>query len=968
MQLLKTSILILLLSLCFGVGKSQSDWVKKGDNYLEKGDYPAAIERYLFAVKKKQSQPAMARLAQVYRQLNNYREAVKWARKAANHSMAGPKDHFLLGQAFMSVSEYDSAAAQFVIFRTQTPDQGRVSDLLDACAAYERLLGDTTQYKVKMVSFNSDRSDFSPAFWKDSLIFASARDRDVGVIYTSRLTEAPLLDLYYTSAKEDGKWRKPRPLPGDINSRFNEGPLVVLPGDTVMYLTRNEFGEGSNKGVSKLDLYVARLKKGSWTDIESLPLNGKGFSTGHPTLSPDGKFLVFASNRPGGFGKSDLYVAEILGDGKFGPAVNLGPEVNSEGDEMFPFYHPGGTLYFSSDGQYGLGDLDIFSAVRLGEQWTRVRNVGGPINSPGDDFGFILDKEQKSGFFSSNRDAKDEFDDNIYAFSVLRPEFECQPMEYPELCVTFFEKGTLPTDETTLPLVYEWDLGDGVTKRVLEVDHCYAGPGTYHVKLNVVDTTSGFLFYTEAEYDFTIPEIRQVFLSGPEFGQVQMGLPFHGANSRVDGCEIQEYYWDMGDGARYKGEQIEHYYARPGDYEITLGVIGYDSLTNSECKKCATRMVSIREGNSYIEFADSVQAVRDEFIAKNNARVVKPFKPKLDTLARMGENDIGGARILEMEPMDDWKVEPRFETRTLEDPSFSVKVTTSKDSLGKNPRDFNGIKDIREVKKDGEYNYLLGNEKKPEALYPLYVEVLKLGFDQAVVIAHHNDSILSPRDSNFFFQIPGLETPVVVSVVEGVITDFNGKPLQAKITVEDLKSGKIFLSTRSDEKGKYYLELPNGKIYSFYSEMDGFVPVSDNIDLRNVTTSMRFKGNIKAISIEEMVNTGALVRINNIFFDFDKATLRPESRSELDRLALILLENKQLSVEIHAHTDNYGSDAYNLDLSRRRAASVMRYLALNWGIRNITSQGFGESHPIKTNDTEEGRQFNRRVEFKLNKQ
>ncbi|WP_373511666.1 OmpA family protein [Persicitalea sp.] len=224
------------------------------------------------------------------------------------------------------------------------------------------------------------------------------------------------------------------------NSKYHEGPVSFSGDGNRAIFTRNNYKDGKRKvseeGVKRLKLYSSELVNGTWSNIKELPFNSDEYSTGHPALNPDNTLLYFASDRPGGEGGTDIYVSR-LEDGKWSEPTNMGPEVNTEGKEMFPYIDPNGQLYFSSDGHPGLGGLDVFFAPL--ETYAKAKksiNLGAPINSDKDDFGLITDGERMEGYFSSNR-KESRTDDDIYRFRREGPTYACR-----DLTITVYDEST----------------------------------------------------------------------------------------------------------------------------------------------------------------------------------------------------------------------------------------------------------------------------------------------------------------------------------------------------------------------------------------------------------------------------------------------------------------------------------------------------------------------------------------------
>jgi hypothetical protein len=290
----------------------------------------------------------------------------------------------------------------------------------------------------------------------------------------------------------------------------------------------------------------------------------------------------------GGFGGVDLYVS-VKDRGKWGKPENLGPEINTKGDEVFPFIHRSGRLYFSSDEHEGLGRLDIFYADKINGKWNKPIALEAPINSRYDDFGLIIDAFIKSGLFCSNRNSSDD----IYSFVHLFPIFEdIKRMEENNFCYEFFEKGSINTD--SLQLDYEWNFGDGTKKRGLEVEHCFKKPGDYSVQLNVIDGLTGDVYFNEATYDLPIEKIEQVYINCKDTVTVGETIKLDGYQTNLKNFEIGVCYWDFGDGKRGKGIETKHIYSAAGVYIVQLGVVSVEDAKGNKRKKGVYKNIVVR--------------------------------------------------------------------------------------------------------------------------------------------------------------------------------------------------------------------------------------------------------------------------------------------------------------------------------------------------------------------------------------
>ncbi|MDI6051137.1 hypothetical protein QLS31_15015 [Flavobacterium sp. XS2P24] len=241
------------------------------------------------------------------------------------------------------------------------------------------------------------------------MVFASARDTGRVAKVKFKWTNRYFTNLYLAELKADGSVGTPERFERKINSKFNESTPVFTKDGETMYFTRNNFLNGikgkDDKKVNLLKLYKVSYMQGKWTNIVELPFNSDQYSVAHPALSNDEKKLYFASDMPGTLGQSDLFCASINSDGSFGKPENLGASINTEGRKTFPFISGDNEFYFASDGHPGLGGLDVFVSTIINDStFDEVQNIGAPMKAKQDDFAFILDIKNRTGFFSSNRD------------------------------------------------------------------------------------------------------------------------------------------------------------------------------------------------------------------------------------------------------------------------------------------------------------------------------------------------------------------------------------------------------------------------------------------------------------------------------------------------------------------------------------------------------------------------------------
>jgi hypothetical protein len=443
-------------------------------------------------------------------------------------------------------------------------------------------------YEIDRLPFTSNYTDdFSPVFFRNGLVFTS-NPKKGGSLF-SRLTnegESPF-NIFYAGQNKTGKWDTPGIFSASLRSNYHDGPVSFSSNGSRIYFTRNIPGRKSE--VSRLGIYHADYSNGEWVNIMPFPHNGTNYNVSHPSISSDGKTLYFTSDMPGGYGGSDIYMSVLEGQGWSAP-INLGENINSVKDEAFPYIHPGGRLYYSSRNNAD-EVFDLYYSIYNGMWQTPVR-LPEPFNTKADDFGFIADDDLKTGYFSSSREGRD----NIYSFISTFPEFtRCNSMKEPELCYVFYE--SRGDDLDTLLSYYLWDMGDGTKIRGREADHCFSKIGNYIVSLDVINLLTGEITHNQATYHFNIERIEQAFISSPDTCYVDQTIWLDASETWLRNFVIDEYYWDLGDGSKSKGEAIYHKFGKPGIYDVRLGVFSDPDSPFGQQSNCVYKQIVVIENN-----------------------------------------------------------------------------------------------------------------------------------------------------------------------------------------------------------------------------------------------------------------------------------------------------------------------------------------------------------------------------------
>jgi len=413
----------LLLITLFSIGSvysqigRQARADKKYDNYA----YIDAIEVYeKVAEKGHKSVDLFERLGNSYYFNGEYDKAEKWYSELFALSSDVPAEYyFRYSQSLKATGNYKKADEYQLKFYQKTNNPAG-EELMKNKNYLDELRKDSDRYVVENAGINTESSDYGSIFKGSDVIFTSARKTKDVFQKKHSWNDQFFTKLYTAKVAEDGKLSDAKEFAQELDSKFHEAtPVFTKDGNTV-YFTRNNYNEGkkgkSDDKVNKLKIYKATLKDGKWEDITELPFNNDNYSVAHPALSADEKTLYFSSDMPGTLGASDIFKVAINENGTFGSPENLGSGVNSPLRETFPYITDKNVLYFSSDDHLGIGGLDVFeSKMNKDGTYTSVKNVGAPVNSAKDDFGYIVNTKSHIGYFTSNRDGGVGSDD-IYKF------------------------------------------------------------------------------------------------------------------------------------------------------------------------------------------------------------------------------------------------------------------------------------------------------------------------------------------------------------------------------------------------------------------------------------------------------------------------------------------------------------------------------------------------------------------------
>lgn len=397
--------------------------LSEADAQFQRGEYYDASVTYKKVynkLRKKEERPQRGEVAfkigRCYRLLNMSARASAAFQNALRYEYPDSTTHFMLAQALHADGKYAAALRSYDKYLEFCPDDSLAINCAEGCRTAQEIRARGSRYVVKQAKlFNSRRADFCPMYLGadcDQIYYTSTTEKATGD-KKSEITGMKNADVFFSKKNEKGEWERPEPVEGELNTEFDEGIVAFSPDAQTMYLTK---ARRELNAPTSVEIYTSTRSDAKWSAPVKFEITADTLSTfGHPAVSPDGEYLYFVSDMPGGYGGKDIWRISLKE--RQGSLVNLGPDINTEGNDDFPYVRSDGSLYFSSDGHPGMGGLDIFRATAVGDpadlRW-KVENMGFPINSAGDDFGITFGKGE-DGFFSSNRgDARGY--DHIYSF------------------------------------------------------------------------------------------------------------------------------------------------------------------------------------------------------------------------------------------------------------------------------------------------------------------------------------------------------------------------------------------------------------------------------------------------------------------------------------------------------------------------------------------------------------------------
>ena len=909
--------------------------MEKGDRYYDLNLFNEAIEFYLLASKEGKAQEKEAALIQLgncYRITGQFEEAEKTFQKILKNKKTPATSYLNYALALKASSKYTEAIASFEKYKLKNPsDSSTANRMIKSCLLAQHWLDEEIEYDVNLVDkMNGEAPDFAANYYQNGIFFCSSREGSMKPLINFSGSEASAaLDYYYLDISVPvDSIKPPIPFPGKLNTITHEGPGSFTKDYSTLYITKTVTSakSKSQKRLKTLQIFVTKKDStGNWKiPVSAFNFNSFQYSTGHPSVSKDGNRIYFMSDMPGGIGGTDIYYTQKQKNGTWGKPINLGKPVNTVGNELFPFISDDSVLYFSSNMHPGMGKLDIFSTKQLSDSlWSIPENMRPPINTIGDDFAFVKDSKGNRGFLSSDR-FNGKGADDIYTFSHHDP-FEIN-VEGPKIQIldqTFYDGVTykLVNDTTKAEQILQSDKG------------YYSVTLDPNVSYTLVARKKGFRYAK-------VSLIRQV---PPVGNQISFLLRPMDKTVKVAGTV---YKLDSSQTTIISKIPNSPISLLENDAEI--------SNKNTDTSGRFSFNYDLTSGNTYLLIDNESVQLPETTISDTN-KVIDgvailsdtPDSLKLDTNLVAGVSD-----SLKLNPLPKvYKIDTNIVAEKL---LFKGMLNSDGKKMSNVAlKLYNGDSLQQTAKSDGlgMFQFTL-NSQVPE--YTIFAS--KPGYESKEISIKTADY---KNTNTAILRIEMIEKERVD--VNGVIKSRDTVIVNAQIdlysSIEDVKT------QLTDNNGAFKFSLnPDGE-YSMTVNKKGMLPKKVDIAIENIGENGDLDLAIEMDSIK--VNE---VLTMNIYYEFDKSDIKHASELELDKFIAFMKINPNVSIEISAHTDEKGTDAYNLNLSRDRARNVMNYLLEEGRIdkKRILSKGYGESMlVVKNAQTEEEHQMNRRTEIKI---
>ncbi len=905
--------------------------MEKGDRYFDLNLFSEAIPFYLQASEDgtpQEKEAAMIQLGNCYRITGQFEDAEKTFQKILKNKKTPAASYLNYALALKASSKYTEAIESFVKYRTKNPaDSVTANRMIQSCLLAQRWLDEEIEYDVNLVEkLNTTAPDFAANYYENGIFICSSREGSLKPLINFNGGDASAaLDYYFMDISGPlDSIKEPVQFPGLLNTISHEGPGSFTKDFSTLYITKTVTSakSKSQKRLKTLQIFVTKKdSSGNWkVPISAFNFNSFQYSTGHPSISKDGNRIYFMSDMPGGIGGTDIYYAQKQKNGTWGKPVNVGKPVNTVGNELFPFISDDSVLYFSSNMHPGMGKLDIFSTRQVSDSlWAEPANMRPPINTIGDDFAFVKDTKGNRGLLSSDR-FNGKGADDIYTFSHHEPfEIHVEGPRIQLLDQTFYDG-----------IIYKLINDSTKAEQVLPTENGYylanLAPNTSYT---LVARKNGFR-YAKVTLIRQIPPLgNQIsFLLRP----IDKTVKLAGTLLKLDSTQTTIV-------------------AKMPDAPISL----LENETEISNKRTDTTAhfafnYELTSGNSYL-LIDNERIKLP--VTADSSHVLDSVALLTDSLGGIIAQDISHkSDSLQLLPLPKvYKIDTNIVAENL---LFKGMLNSDGKKMSNvSLKLYNGDSLQQSAKSDGMglFQFTL-NTQVPE--YTIFSS--KPGYESKEITIITSDY---KNTNTAIIRIEMIEKERLD--VNGIIKSRDTIVVNAQI---DLYSNMEDMKTQlTDNNGAFKFSLnPDGE-YSMTVNKKGMLPKKVDIAMENIGENgdLDLAIEMDSIKVDEVLTM-------NIYYEFDKYDIKHSSELELDKFIAFMKINSNVKIEISAHTDEKGSDAYNLNLSKERARNVMNYLLEEGRIdkKRIISKGYGESMLlIKNAQAEDEHQRNRRTEIKI---
>ena len=888
--------LILVFSFLFTL-LSAKDIFEKGDQFYKKGEYFLALESYQ-SIKPKVFEEKMythIKIARAYFQLNKMLEA--YQSYYDYRELLKGEDIYMYATALHKTGNYKEAIKWYYNVPKNMADSLNLREMIDA-ARWAMRTNTSVPVELKPTRLSDLGQSFGIQYYKNGVVY-SAPEQSVQNRKRIDNHGYGFQNLFYADLKENELAPTEKKFSSELKFPYHVGAISFSHNYSRIYYTKTVRIKG-NKSILKIFSSSYDSKTKDWINETSLPFNSDNYNVAHPAVSPDNKYLYFTSDMPNGMGGKDLYRVMILDNRRYGKFENLGSEINTYADEMFPFVDAENTLYFSSNGHPGFGGLDVFKTKMVDGKWKAVENMMLPINSSHDDFAYIINPNDiKTGFISSNRGNRP---DVIYAINIIK--------KAPVKLATVLENANdgSPVSNAKIAVVDDntgKEIGQALTDKFGAFEVVI--PEEFRDKNQPIA-----IKFTQSEY-----ESRSIKIPASKIQDINnRRVPLKPKNENLPDA-LQTKLVDIFDRSPIVDKQVTLKDKNSNQFigqtvSDSAGVVTID--IPSEFRKSEQDFqIELKQGQGYPEQSITVSMAELDYIKKKGL----DLQPEITEIPAYFSSRL--TSIVDNRPLVNAKV--------------NIKDTKTGEIIGKTT-----------TNETGDFNVEIPEKFKKEGMvFNIQVAEVPGFLDEKLDVSIYNIQKLKDRGIEM-----KPEDKFSVEVSSVLTTSFNGEPIaNAIVTIKDAITGEVLGETMSKADGSFVIFISD--VYKGAKDFIIEVKKGDEFAPKRILTSIEDLKNMKkdGILMTPIFNDRMLDEMNTMVIPHDRKKITQIGYLTLDKLAIYLKNNPKIIVKLNGHTDVRGERYENLSVSQEMAKLSNDYL-LSKGVsqKNIIPRGYGDRYVI----------------------